>query len=158
MKRFKEQNVIAYMEPVCLNSDLHIAESRVGAERLPSTYNYRTLCDMNVMYTMSSDCPVDSLNPFDSLFVGVNRCDYSGYPEGGWMPEQKLTVEQMLRGFTINGAYASFEENLKGSLEEGKLADFVILSQDPTRCDPMKLRDIAVEETVLGGRTVYRKK
>ena len=74
------------------------------------------------------------------------------------MPEQKLTVEQMLRGFTINGAYASFEENLKGSLEEGKLADFVILSQDPTRCDPMKLRDIAVEGTVLGGRTVYRKK
>ena len=74
------------------------------------------------------------------------------------MPEQKLTVEQMLRGFTINGAYASFEENLKGSLEEGQLADFVILSQDPTRCDPMKLRDIAVEETVLGGRTVYRKK
>lgn len=158
LKRFKEQNVIAYMEPICLNSDLHITESRVGAERLPSTYNYRTLCDMGVMYTMSSDCPVDSLNPFDSLFVGVNRCDYNGYPEGGWMPEQKLTVEQMLRGFTINGAYASFEENIKGSLEDGKLADFVILSQDPTKCDVKKLRDIVVEETVLGGRTVYRKR
>ena len=158
LKRFKDQNIIAYMEPVCLNSDLHITESRVGAERLPSTYNYRTLCDMGVMYTMSSDCPVDSLNPFDSLFVGMNRCDYSGYPEGGWMPEQKLTVEQMLRGFTINGAYASFEENLKGSLEDGKLADFVILSQDPTQCDPMKIRDVFVEETVLGGRTVYQKR
>ena len=158
LKRFKEQNIIAYMEPICLNSDLHIAESRIGAERLQSTYNYRTLCDMGVMYTMSSDCPVDSLNPFDSLFVGVNRCDYNGYPEAGWMPDQKLTVEQMLRGFTINGAYASFEENIKGSLEEGKLADFVILSQDPIQCDPKKLRDIFVEETVLGGRTIYRKK
>lgn len=158
LKRFKEQNIIAYMEPICLNSDLHIAESRIGAERLRSTYNYRTLCDMGVKYTMSSDCPVDSLNPFDSLFVGVNRCDYNGYPEVGWMPDQKLTVEQMLRGFTINGAYASFEENIKGSLEEGKLADFVILSQDPIQCDPKKLRDIFVEETVLGGRTVYRKR
>ena len=158
LKRFKEQNIIAYMEPICLNSDLHITESRIGAARLPSTYNYRTLCDMGVMYTMSSDCPVDSLNPFDSLFVGVNRCDYNGYPEGGWMPDQKLTVEQMLRGFTINGAYASFEENIKGSLEEGKLADFVILSQDPIQCDPKKLRDIFVEETVLGGRTTYRKR
>ena len=157
IRRFKDQNIIAYMEPVCLNSDLHITESRVGAERLPSTYNYRTLCDMGVAYTMSSDCPVDSLNPFDSLFVGVNRCDYHGYPEGGWMPEEKLTVDQMLRGFTINGAFASFEENVKGSLEPGKLADFVILSQDPTPCDPKKLRDIFVEETILGGRTVYRK-
>ena len=73
------------------------------------------------------------------------------------MPEEKLTVDQMLRGFTINGAFASFEENVKGSLEPGKLADFVILSQDPTQCDPKKLRNIFVEETILGGRTVYRK-
>ena len=157
LQRFAEQDIIAYMEPICLNSDLHIAESRVGSERVTSTYNYRTLCDMDVMYTMSSDCPVDSLNPFDSLYVGVNRCDYNGYPEGGWMSGQKLTVEQMLRGFTINGAYASFEEDVKGSLEEGKLADFVILDQDPTRCDPKALRGIHVEETVVGGRTVYRR-
>ena len=72
------------------------------------------------------------------------------------MPEQKLTVEQMLCGYTRNGAYASFEEAVKGTLEEGKLADFVVLSQDPLQSDPRKLRQIVVKETVLAGRTVYR--
>ena len=156
LERFRAQNIIAYMEPVCMNSDLHIAESRVGAERARTSYNYRTLCDMGVRYTISSDCPVDSLNPMDTLYVGVNRCDYAGYPEEGWMPEQKLTVEQMLCGYTRNGAYASFEEAVKGTLEEGKLADFVVLSQDPLQSDPRKLRQIVVKETVLAGRTVYR--
>ena len=156
LERFRAQNIIAYMEPVCMNSDLHIAESRVGAERARTSYNYRTLCDMGVRYTISSDCPVDSLNPMDTLYVGVNRCDYAGYPEEGWMPEQTLTVEQMLCGYTRNGAYASFEEAVKGTLEEGKLADFVVLSQDPLQSDPRKLRQIVVKETVLAGRTVYR--
>ncbi|MEG2144533.1 MAG: amidohydrolase, partial [Oscillospiraceae bacterium] len=157
LKRFKEQNVIAYMEPVCLNSDLHIAESRVGAEKAKTSYNYRTLCDMGVDFTMSSDCPVDSLNPFDSMFIGTNRCDYKGFPENGWMPLQKLTVEQMLKGFTINGAHASFDEDKKGSIEEGKLADFVIISDDPTAVDTKSLQKIYVLETVLGGRTTYKK-
>lgn len=157
LKRFKEQNIIAYMEPVCLNSDLHIVEDRVGKEKAMTSYNFRTLCDMGVNYTISSDCPVDSLNPFDNLFVGTNRCDYNGYPKGGWNPSQKLTVEQMLKGFTINGSYASFEEDKKGSLEEGKFADFVIISEDPTCCDTRNLRRIYVLETVLNGSTVYKK-
>ena len=157
LARFKTQNIIAYMEPVCLNSDLHIVESRVGKEKAMTSYNYRTLCDMGIHYTMSSDCPVDSLNPFDSMFVGTNRCDYKGYPKGGWNPKEKLTVLQMLKGFTIYGAYASFEEGKKGSLEKGKLADFVIISDDPTKVDTMDLRNIYVCETILGGKTVYRK-
>lgn len=157
LRRFRDQKVIAYMEPICLNSDLHIAESRVGKELVATSYNYRTLCDMGVTQVISSDCPVDSLNPFDSLFVGVNRCDYQSFPEGGWMPEEKLTVDQMLRGFTVNGAFASFEEDKKGSLTPGKLADFVVLSADPYAIDTMQLRDVTVLETVVGGRTVYQK-
>lgn len=157
IRRFKEQKVLAYLEPVCLNSDLHIVEERVGKELSKTSYNYRTFCDMGIRTPMSSDCPVDSLNPFDSMYVGVNRVDYSGFPEGGFMPEQKLTVEQMIKGFTIDGAYASFEEREKGSIEPGKYADFIIVSGDPLKTPPLKLREIKVEETYLAGRRIFKR-
>lgn len=155
--KFKEQNILAYIEPVCLNSDLHIAENRIGKELLKTSYNYRTFCDKGIITPMSSDCPVDSLNPIDSMYIGVNRKDYKGYPEGGWMPEQKLSVEQMIRGFTIQSAYASFEENIKGSIEEGKLADFIIMSDDITNVSPDELKNVYVEETYLGGKCIFKK-
>lgn len=157
IERFKNQKVLAYLEPVCLNSDLHIAKDRVGEELCKTSYQYRSFCDSGIITPMSSDCPVDSLNPFDSMYVGINRVDYSAYPEGGWMPEQKLTLEQMIKGFTIQGAYASFEENQKGSIEVGKLADFVVVSEDPFSMDTAKLRQIVVEETFVGGRRVFKR-
>lgn len=157
LRRFKEQKILAYLEPVCLNSDLHIAEQRLGKELCATSYSYRSFCDMGVVTPMSSDCPVDSLNPFDSMYVGVNRMDYSGYPKGGFMPEQRLTVRQMIEGFTIQGAYASYEETVKGSIEAGKLADFIILTEDPMTIEPSRLRQISVEETWVGGERVYRK-
>ena len=157
IEKFKEQNILAYIEPVCLNSDLHIAEDRIGKELLNTSYNYRTFCDEGIITPMSSDCPVDSLNPIDSMYIGVNRKDYSGYPEGGWMPEQNLSVEQMIRGFTMQSAYASFEENIKGSIEDGKLADFIIMSDDITTVNPNELRNVYVEETYLGGKCIFKK-
>lgn len=157
IRRFKEQKVLAYLEPVCLNSDLHIAGARVGEKLCSTSYHYRTFCEAGIVTPMSSDCPVDSLNPFDSMYVGVNRVDYAGNPYGGWMPDQKLTVEQMVKGFTIQGAFASFEEREKGTLEEGKLADFIIVSADPFSVEPEHLKEIAVEETYLGGRLVYKR-
>lgn len=155
IQRFRVQKVLAYLEPVCLNSDLHIAEDRVGKILAATSYNYKRFCDLGVITPMSSDCPVDSLNPFDSMYVGVNRKDYAGYPEMGWMPEQCLTVEQMLTGFTMQGAYASFEEQIKGSIEVGKLADFVIISEDPTAIDTNRLREVRVEATYLGGSCIW---
>lgn len=157
IRRFKEQNVLAYLEPVCLNSDLHIVEERVGRELASTSYQYRSFCDMGITTPMSSDCPVDSLNPFDNMYVGVNRMDYNGYPEGGWRPEQKLTVRQMVTGFTIQGAFASFEEKEKGSIEAGKLADFIILSEDPFLVPERELRRVKVEETYLEGERIYRR-
>lgn len=158
IRRFERQKILAYLEPICLNSDLHIAEQRVGKKRSSTSYQYRTFCDREIVTPMSSDCPVDSLNPFDSMYVGVNRTDFTGYPEGGWRPEEKLTVEQMVRGFTVQGAMASFEEDRKGTIEAGKLADFIILSEDPFRIAPEELRRIRVEETYLEGVRVYKRR
>lgn len=158
IQKFKDQNVLAYLEPVCLNSDLHIAEDRVGKELAETSYNYKTFCDMGICTPMSSDCPVDSLNPFDSMYIGVNRVDYHGLPAGGWMPEQKLSVEQMIRGFTIDGAYASFDEDKKGSITAGKYADFIIVSENPLTISTLDLNKIQVEETYVAGQMVYKKR
>ena len=154
---FKERNVIAYAEPICLNNDLHMAESRVGAERVKASYNYRTLFDNGVHVCISSDCPVDSLNPMNNIYVGVTRKDYKGYPEGGWMPEQRLTLDQALYGFTMGSAYASFDEHKKGSIEEGKLADMVVISEDIYAVPHDEIKDIKVEMTFMNGNIVYKR-
>lgn len=155
LEKFKEQNVIAYAEPICLNNDLHMIEDRVGKERSKTTYNYRYLADNGVHVAISSDCPVDSLNPMKNIYVAVTRKDYEGYPEDGWLPEQRLTIDQALYGFTMGSAYASFEENVKGSIEPGKYADMVIISEDIYAINPDDIQNIKVEMTIVGGKVVF---
>lgn len=155
INKFKELNVVAYMEPICINTDLYIAESRVGKERMKTSYVYKRLCDEGLNTCISSDCPVDSLNPMDSIYVATNRKDYNGYPNEGWIMKEALSVEEALRGLTLGGAYASYEENIKGSIENGKLADFIIISDDIMNIDKKDIKDIKVEATYLGGKKVY---
>ena len=157
LDKFKEQDVIAYAEPICVSNDLHMAEDRVGEDRLKTSYNYRTLVENGVHLCISSDCPVDSLNPMDSIYVALTRKDYSGYPKEGWMPEQNLTIEQALYAFTMESAYASFEEDIKGSIEVGKLADMVVLSEDIYCIEKDRIRDIKAEMTIMNGKIVYER-
>ena len=157
LNKFKEYNVIAYAEPVCVNNDLHMAEDRVGYDRAKTSYNYRTLADNGVHLCISSDCPVDSLNPMDSIYVAVTRKDYSGFPSGGWFPEQRLSLDQAVYSYTMESAYASFEDEIKGSIEVGKLADFVVLSDDLYTIIPDNIRNIVVEMTVMDGKIVYKR-
>lgn len=157
LNKFKDLNVIAYAEPICVNNDLHMAEERVGKDRVKTSYNYRTLFDKGVNVCISSDCPVDSLNPMDSIYVAVTRKDYSGYPATGWYPEERLTIDQAIYGFTMGSAYASFEEEIKGSIEEGKLADMAVLSEDIYKIAPENIKDIVVEMTIMDGKIVYKR-
>ena len=156
LDRFKDLNVLAYAEPIALNADLHIVESRIGRERANHTYNYRTLIDKGVKFAMSSDCPVDSINPMKNFHCAVTRTDYTGYPSGGWLPDQKISIEEAVYAFTMGSAYCSYEEGVKGSLEVGKLADFIVLSEDIFSIPEEDIIDTKILMTYVDGICRYK--
>jgi predicted amidohydrolase YtcJ len=108
-----------------------------------------------VVIANGTDAPVERVNPFHGLSAAVTRQDRNGQPPGGWYPEEKMTRDEALRSYTIWPAYAAFEENLKGSIEAGKLADFIVIDRDYMACSESEIKDIRVIETVIGGKTVY---
>lgn len=155
LRRFKEQDILAYIQPIFLHYDLHVVASRVGEELARTSYAWKSLVESGVHACGGSDCPVEFFNVMEGIYCAVTRKDLKGYPEGGHYPEQCLTVEEAIRLFTTEGAYAGGQENEKGSLEVGKLADLAVLSEDPFRCEPERLKDIRVIRTIVGGRTVW---
>ena len=123
-----------------------------GAERLNSMFALRSFLDAGIKATMSSDYPPGPFEPMMFLQSSVTRTDTKG---NVWGPKQRITVEEALRVGTVHGAYASFEERLKGSIEPGKLADLVVLGRDPLRENPSSLVTVPVERTMVGGRWMY---
>ena len=107
---------------------------------------------------ISSDFPGETLNPFYGVYAAITRRDPQGKPDGGWYPEQRMTIEEALRGYTIEAAYAEFAEKQKGSIEQGKLADLIVISKDPTRIAPIELLRISVLRTFVNGKQVYSAK
>lgn len=155
LERFRELDVIAHVQPIFLDYDLHIVEDRVGAERAKWTYNWKTLIDKGVHVAFGSDCPVEPCNVMHGIYAAVTRKDLSGYPEGGWLPEQKISVEEALYGFTMGAAYAAFEENIKGSIREDKLADFTVLNEDIFEIEHDRLKDVEVAATIVNGEIMW---
>jgi predicted amidohydrolase YtcJ len=126
--------------------------AQYGDERLRWMFAHRSFLDHNIRVAGASDYVPGPFEPLMAIQSMVTRRDYRGRV---WGDNQRITVEQALRVCTINGAYASFEERSKGSITEGKLADFVMLGDDPHKVDPLKIKDIRVVRTVVGGRTVH---
>lgn len=155
LDKFKESDVIAHVQPIFLDYDLHIVEDRIGAERAKRTYNWKSLIDRGVHTAFGSDCPVEPCNVMHGIYAAVTRKDLRGYPAGGWLPEQKISVEEALYGFTMGAAYASFEENIKGSVKAGKLADFTVLSEDIFEIEPDKIKDVEVAATIINGEIMW---
>jgi len=153
--RFAALGVIPSMQFTHATSDMPWAEDRLGRERLKGAYAWRSFKETGCRIPGGSDFPVESINPFLGIYAAVTRKDISGKPEGGWLPEQCLTVEEAVRAFTIDAAYASFEEDIRGSIERGKLADFVVLSEDIMNVEPDRIPGINVLATILGGKIVY---
>lgn len=157
LNKYEELDIVAYIQPIFLDYDWHMAESRVGSELIKTSYNWKTLLSKGVHLASGSDCPVEGLNVMDGIYTAVTRKGLSGKPEGGWMPEQRLTVEEAVYTFTMAGAFASFEEDIKGSIEEGKMADMVVLSENIFDISEEKIKDVKVDMTIFNGKVVYER-
>jgi predicted amidohydrolase YtcJ len=153
--RFAALGVIASMQPYHAIDDGRWADRVIGPERARTTYAFRSLRDAGARLAFGSDWFVAPPTPLEGVYAAVTRRTLDGKHPDGWVPEQKITVEDALRAYTAGGAYASFEEGDKGTLERGKLADFVLVDRDLTRVPPESIRDARVTMTVVGGRVLY---
>ncbi len=155
--RALELGVLPAMQFTHATSDWLMAEDRVGAERIKSSYAWRTIIDKGSIIVGGSDAPVELVDPYHGLYAGVTRMDKDCSPEGGWYANEKVTRMEALKAFTIWAAYGQFEEDIKGSLEVGKLADFVVIDRDYMTCPETDIKDIQALMTVSGGEVVYTK-
>lgn len=153
--RFARMHVIASMQPTHATSDMPWAQERLGPQRIAGAYAWRQLRDSGARLALGSDFPVESVDPRLGLYSAVSRADGDGKPAGGWLPDEKLTAYEALRGFTLDAAYAGFGENELGSLEAGKRADFVVLAEDPLAVPDKALRTLTVLATYVDGKPVY---
>jgi len=156
--RFAKLGVIASMQPYHAIDDGCWADKVIGAQRAKGTYAFRSLLDARARVTFGSDWFVAPPSVVDGLYAAVTRVTLDDRHPGGWVPEQKISVEEALRSYTAEGAYASFEEKEKGRLEVGMLADLVMLDCDLLRIKPHELRQARVLLTVVAGRVVHEQK
>jgi predicted amidohydrolase YtcJ len=156
LPRFAKLNVIASMQPSHETTDMRWAESRVGPDRVKGAYAWNTLQKSGAHLAFGTDYPVEPISPFRGLYACVTRELPDGGPAGGWQPQEKISLEDCIRDYTIGSAYAQFDEGKKGQLKQGQYADFIILSNDLTKVPPVDYTNTKVLRTVVGGRTVYQ--
>jgi predicted amidohydrolase YtcJ len=152
--RFAQIGIIASVQPVHMLADIATCEKQIG-ERGKWAFPLQSLRRLGTHLAMGSDAPVEIIDPLAGIRSALLRQGHDGSPEGGWYPEEKLTAQQALSGYTLETAYASGEEHLKGSLEPGKVADFVVLSHDLLTTPAEELAEVQVMATVMGGKPVY---
>jgi predicted amidohydrolase YtcJ len=146
------------MQPFHLMDDGRWAYKRLDEKQLKGTYAFRSLLDSGATLAFGTDWYVAPLNPLFGIYGAVTRQTLDGKNPNGWIPEQKITVEEALKAYTQGSAFAEFQEGEKGTISAGKLADFVILSEDIFTIDPVKIEKVKVLKTIMGGKIVYEAK
>ena len=153
--RFAEMNVIASVQPYHAIDDGRWAERRIGSERAKTTYAFRTFLDHGVHLALGTDWSVAPLNPMLTLYAATTRATLDGAHPDGWVPEQKISIEEALTAYTAGSAYAEFQEQEKGTLARAMLADLVVLSDDILAITPERIKDVKVTLTMVGGKIVF---
>lgn len=153
--RMSSLGIMADIQPIFVPTDLHFVEQRVGVANAEYAYAWKTMNHLGIHTAGGSDSPVESANPLWGMHAAITRQDQNGYPKAGWHPEERLTAMDALALFTIGSAYVIHEETIKGSLSPGKLADFVVLPEDPTVAAAQELLTMKVTATYVGGRKVF---
>ena len=155
ISRFARVHVIASMQPYHAIDDGRWAEKRIGHERAKTTYAFRSLLDSGATLAFGTDWTVAPLDPMLTIYAAVTRRTLDGKHPNGWIPEQRISVEEAVRAYTVGSAFAEFQEKEKGTITEGKLADLVILAQDIFKIDPKEIEKTKVVMTIMDGRVVY---
>lgn len=153
--RFTKLNVIPSMQPIHATSDKRFVEKRLGKKRMAGAYAWRSILNTGSIIACGSDFPVESNNPFKGIYAAITRQDEEGNPPDGWYPEQCMTLEEAIRGYTIWAAQSVFQENILGSIEMGKLADFTIIDRDILSINPENIPETKVIFTIIGGKIVF---
>jgi hypothetical protein len=153
--RFAALNVVASVQPYHAIDDGRWAEKRIGADRASRTYAFRTFLNNHVRLAFGTDWNVAPLNPMEGIYAAVTRATLDGKHPGGWQPQEKLTVAEAVEAYTMGSAYAEFQDTVKGSITPGKLADFVILSDDIFTIEKEAIKDVKVLKTVVGGKATF---
>jgi predicted amidohydrolase YtcJ len=149
--------IIASMQPYHAIDDGRWAELKIGKKRAKSTYAFKSFLDAGVLVAFGSDWTVAPLDPISGIYGAVTRQTLDGKNPDGWVPEQKISMEEAIKGYTINGAFTEFAENVKGSIQEGKFADIVVLSQNLFEIPSEDILDTEVLITVFNGEIIYQK-
>ncbi|MGH7480737.1 MAG: amidohydrolase [Longimicrobiales bacterium] len=157
IERFTELGVLASMQPYHAIDDGRWAEKRIGPERIRTTYAFRSLLDAGARLMFGSDWTVAPIDPLLGIYAAVTRRTTDGANPDGWVPEQRISVEEALRAYTTANAYGAFMEAELGTLEPGKLADLVVLSENVLEVDPARVPQTRVDLTVIGGEIVYER-
>ena len=151
-----ENGIIASMQPYHAIDDGRWAEKRIGAERIKTTYAFKSILDAGGILSFGSDWPVAPLSPLSGIYAAVTRQTTDGANPEGWQPQEKISVEQALSAYTSANAYTGFEEDIAGTLETGKRADFVVLAKDLRKIDATEIADVSVVMTVIDGKVEYQ--
>jgi predicted amidohydrolase YtcJ len=157
--RFAQLGVIPALQAIHMSSDRPWAIERLGEKRIKEgAYMWQSLLKSGAKIVNGTDAPVEPLNPIPSFYASVTRKTLKGEPEGGYEPEEKMTRQQALKSYTLDAAYGAFEEDVKGSITNGKLADFTVFTHDIMQVDEMEILNSEVSMTIVGGKVVYTKK